>query len=77
MDVPSDLARARGKFAGPTAHRRVRSPVIGLGRVVVFPVPRKVGRPRAPAGESPSDVVRLTCSQSLYNVFWHLFYNGF
>jgi len=36
------------KFAGPTAHWRVRSPVTSLGRVVMFPLLRKVGRPQGP-----------------------------
>ena len=34
------------KFAGPTAHWRVRPPVTPLGRVVMFPLPRKVGAPQ-------------------------------
>ena len=36
------------KFAGPTAHWRVRSPVTHLGRVVMFPLPPPKSSPQGP-----------------------------
>ena len=52
------------KFAGPWAHRRVRSLVSSLGRCVVVSRPRKEGAPRALGGQSRGQAAAPTPGQS-------------